>query len=408
MNRVAPVGPTARARIVEGWSSSTRRRHPTDRAPCARASTRRWPPVMRAIARSCRGRQPCATTRGGVTQSTPAAPHSPITRCAWCSSTSAAPPRDSFAPRAASSPTRPAPTPSRRGVVRLRGRRGRERWRRRIRRQRGDAVHRPWASALLGKEPRPGPRERSRGARGPRVSTGWDALSDLAAAVVLGIVQGLTEFLPVSSTAHLILVTDLLKLDPERFGLSFDVALHLGTALAVLLYFAGTWIDLVVGLFRGRWRMPALIVVGTAPAAIAGVLFQSAIEREMRGPLVIAAGLVVGSVVFVVAEAMARQRRVMNDVGVGDALVIGIAQAIALIPGISRSGITISAGLVRELRREDATRFAFLLATPVILGAGAKTLLDARKAAELLAAPDVLAVGFVLSFLSGRSEEHTS
>ena len=226
-------------------------------------------------------------------------------------------------------------------------------------------------------------------------------MSDLAAAVVLGIVQGLTEFLPVSSTAHLILVTDLLKLDPERFGLSFDVALHLGTALAVLLYFAPTWIELVLGLYRGRWRMPALIVLGTAPAAIAGVLFQSAIEREMRGPLVIATGLVVGSVVFVVAEGVARQRRLMTEIGVVDALVIGVAQAIALIPGISRSGITISAGLVRELRREDATRFAFLLATPVILGAGAKTLLDARKAAELLAATDVLVVGFVLSFLSG-------
>jgi undecaprenyl-diphosphatase len=91
----------------------------------------------------------------------------------------------------------------------------------------------------------------------------------------------------------------------------------------------------------------------------------------------------------------------MTEVGVADALVIGIAQAIALIPGISRSGITISAGLARALRREDATRFAFLLATPVILGAGAKTLLDARKAADLFAQPNVVAVGFVLSFLSG-------
>lgn len=196
-------------------------------------------------------------------------------------------------------------------------------------------------------------------------------------------------------------MSDLLKLDPERFGLSFDVALHLGTALAVLLYFGRTWLDLVRGLFRGQWRMPALIVLGTAPAAVAGVLFQSAIERDMRGPLVIAAGLAVGSIVFVVAEAMARQRRSMTDIGVADALVIGLAQAISLIPGISRSGITISAGLVRELRREDATRFAFLLATPVILGAGAKTLLDARKAADLFAQPSVLAVGFVLSFLSG-------
>jgi undecaprenyl-diphosphatase len=226
-------------------------------------------------------------------------------------------------------------------------------------------------------------------------------LNDLVAAALLGIVQGLTEFLPVSSTAHLILVSDLLKLDPARFGLSFDVALHLGTALAVLLYFARTWIDLVVGLFRGRWRMPALIVLGTAPAAIAGVLFQSTIERDVRGPLVIAAGLVVGSIIFLAAEAIAKQRRLMTEVGLLDAVVIGVAQAIALIPGISRSGITISAGLVRDLHREDATRFAFLLATPVILGAGAKTLLDARKAADLFAQPSVVAVGFVLSFLSG-------
>jgi len=226
-------------------------------------------------------------------------------------------------------------------------------------------------------------------------------LNDLAAAALLGIVQGLTEFLPVSSTAHLILVSDLLKLDPERFGLSFDVALHLGTALAVLLYFARTWIGLAADVVRGRWRMPALIVLGTAPAAIAGVLLQSMVERELRGALVVATGLVVGSVVFVAAEAVARQRRVMTEIGVVDALVVGAAQAIALVPGISRSGITISAGLFREVRREDATRFAFLLATPVILGAGAKTLLDARKAAELLATPDVLAVGFVVSFLSG-------
>jgi undecaprenyl-diphosphatase len=226
-------------------------------------------------------------------------------------------------------------------------------------------------------------------------------LNDLVAAALLAVVQGLTEFLPVSSTAHLILVSDLLKLDPERFGLSFDVALHLGTAFAVLLYFARTWIELAIDLFRGRWRMPALIVLGTAPAAIAGAVFQSAVERELRGSLVIAAGLVVGSIVFVAAEAIARQRRVMTDLRVTDALVVGVAQAIALIPGISRSGITISAGLARELRREDATRFAFLLATPVILGAGAKTLLDARRAAALFAAPDVLAFGFVLSFLSG-------
>src|SRR5207302_9689370 len=100
--------------------------------------------------------------------------------------------------------------------------------------------------------------------------------------------------------------------------LSLVVELHLGSTLSLLLYSAPTWTDLVVGLFRGRWRMPALFVLGPAPAAIAGVLFESAVSRELRGPLIIAAGLVVGSIIFVAAEAIARQRRAMSEVGVTD------------------------------------------------------------------------------------------
>src|SRR5206468_8141210 len=155
-------------------------------------------------------------------------------------------------------------------------------------------------------------------------------MSDALAARLLGLVQGLTEFLPVSSTAHLILVQDLLKLDPERFGLSFDVALHLGTALAVLLYFASTWIALGRDVVRGRWHEPLLVIIGTLPAAVAGVLFQSAVERELRGALVIAAGLVVGSIVFVGAEAMARRERATPSLRLAEALYMGAAQAIAL------------------------------------------------------------------------------
>ncbi|MEP7003684.1 MAG: undecaprenyl-diphosphatase UppP [Chloroflexota bacterium] len=226
-------------------------------------------------------------------------------------------------------------------------------------------------------------------------------MNDLAAAVILGLVQGLTEFLPVSSTAHLILVSGALGLDPEKFGLSFDVALHLGTALAVLLYFAGTWIGLVKDVFARRWQMPLLVIVGTLPAAIAGVLFESTVSTALRAPIWIVAGLIIGSVIFMLAERAATQRRAMTELSLGDALIMGAAQAVALLPGISRSGITISTGLFRGLRREDATRFSFLLATPVILGAGAKTLLDARKAAELFSAPDVLAAGFIVSFVSG-------
>ena len=226
-------------------------------------------------------------------------------------------------------------------------------------------------------------------------------MSDQLAAVILGLVQGLTEFLPVSSTAHLILVSEALKLDPDKFGLSFDVALHLGTALAVLLYFAGTWIALLVDVVRGRWRLPIAIVVGTIPAAIAGVLWESAVSTTFRSAIYIVIGLLVGSAIFVLAERMSERRRRIERVGLIDAVLIGAAQAIALLPGISRSGITISAGLFRGLERGDSTRFAFLLATPIILGAGVKTLLDARKLTGLTAELDVVAIGFVVSFISG-------
>src|SRR3977135_1266523 len=116
-------------------------------------------------------------------------------------------------------------------------------------------------------------------------------MSDQLAAAILGLVQGLTEFLPVSSTAHLILVSDVLKLDPERFGLTFDVALHLGTALAVLLYFGTTGIGLLVDVLRGRWRLPLVVVVGTIPAAVAGVLFESAVSTTLRSAGYIVVGL---------------------------------------------------------------------------------------------------------------------
>jgi undecaprenyl-diphosphatase len=226
-------------------------------------------------------------------------------------------------------------------------------------------------------------------------------LNDLAAAALLGVVQGLTEFLPVSSTAHLLLLGEALGLDPERFGLSFTVALHLGTALAVLMYFARTWIEIVRDIFALRLRLPFLIAAGTVPAVVAGLAFQSQVEGSLRDPAYVAAFLIVGSLLFVAAERFTIARRPFASIGFVDAIVMGTAQAIALLPGISRSGITISAGLYQGIQRGDATRFSFLLATPVILGAGAKTLLDARKAEALFAAPDVLVVGFGLSFLSG-------
>jgi undecaprenyl-diphosphatase len=226
-------------------------------------------------------------------------------------------------------------------------------------------------------------------------------VSDVLVAALLGVVQGLTEFLPVSSTAHLLVAEKVFRLDPTRFGLSFTIALHLGTVLAVLLYFARTWVELALDVVRGRWRMPALIAVGIVPAAAAGVLLEPTVEGQLRDIRVVAVSLVAGSLIFWVAERMSTQRRPIGDLRTADALLMGLAQAVALLPGISRSGITISAGLGLGLRREDATRFSFLLATPVIAGAGAKALLDARRSAELLAQPELAVVGFVTSFVSG-------
>lgn len=226
-------------------------------------------------------------------------------------------------------------------------------------------------------------------------------MNDQIAAIILGLVQGLTEFLPVSSTAHLILVSDVLKLDPEKFGLTFDVALHMGTALAVLLYFGTTWIGLLTDVLRGRWKVPLVIIVGTVPGAIAGVLLEKAVSTTLRSVVYIAIGLLIGSAIFVIAERTAMRRKRLDGLTLTDAILIGLAQATALLPGISRSGITISAGSFRGLERDAATRFSFLLATPIIIGAGAKTLLDARKLSGLTAQLDIVAIGFAVAFISG-------
>src|ERR1700716_2471695 len=146
-------------------------------------------------------------------------------------------------------------------------------------------------------------------------------MSDQLAATILGLVQGLTEFLPVSSTAHLILVSDALKLDPEKFGLSFDVALHLGTALAVLLFSAPRWLGLRGDVLHARWRLPLVIVAGTIPAAIAGVLFETAVSTTFRSVLYIVVGLLVGSAIFVLAERLGSRRRRFHRGTIMDGIV---------------------------------------------------------------------------------------
>jgi len=204
-------------------------------------------------------------------------------------------------------------------------------------------------------------------------------------AVILAVVQALTEFLPISSTAHLILFPWLLHW-PEP-GQAFDVALHAGTVLAVALYFLRTWVELILcglGMHHPRGasvetvqhnrRLFWFLVAGTIPAAVVGFLFEHKIEEHLRKPIPIAGAMIIVGLLMWWADARARLRRDLGQTSFGDALGIGTAQALALFPGVSRSGITIAAGLWRGMTRETAARFSFLLSTPIIAGAAAKEL----------------------------------
>jgi len=208
---------------------------------------------------------------------------------------------------------------------------------------------------------------------------------DLLKAAILGIVQGLTEFLPVSSTGHLILFEELLRVDEDRYGLAFDASIHLGTLLALLAFFWRSWLQLVRGGLRtiaqrsladGDGRVAWLIVLGTLPAAALGFAFESAVEDALRSPAIVASMLIGFSAVFFLAEAAGKQLRERDDLGPLDAVIVGFAQAVALVPGVSRSGATICAGLFRDLRRVEAASFAFLLSAPIIAGAGGKQAVD--------------------------------
>jgi len=191
-------------------------------------------------------------------------------------------------------------------------------------------------------------------------------------AIILGIVQGLTEFLPISSTAHLILFPWFFNWRGEINTLTFDVALHAGTLLALILFFWRDWLELI---FK-KQRLFGLIVLASIPAGVAGFLLNDIVENNLRKPLVISIMLIAVGILMLVAE-RTNKHKGLEKTGLKDSLIIGIAQAIAIIPGVSRSGITISAGLFRGLEREASARFSFLLSTPLIAGATALHLKEA-------------------------------
>lgn len=238
-------------------------------------------------------------------------------------------------------------------------------------------------------------------------------MDQLIQAVVLGLVQGLTEFLPVSSSGHLIVVPALLGWDdPFIESLAFSVMLHVATLLALLLYFQADWRRLIpAGLaalrdrsFKGDpdRRLAWLLAFATIPAVIAGLLLNDAIETVFREPRLVAVTLVVGAVLLWLADRLGTHAKGMDGISFPVAIGIGVAQAAALVPGISRSGISISAGLFAGLDRPSAARFAFLMATPITAGAG---LWELRKVVTGEAGVDLplvpLFAGMLASLLAG-------
>lgn len=228
-------------------------------------------------------------------------------------------------------------------------------------------------------------------------------------AIVLGIVQGLTEFLPVSSSGHLIVVPALLGwTDPFIESLAFSVMLHVATLVALLLYFRADWLRLIpAGLATIRDRsfrddpdrkLAWLLAASTIPAMIVGVLFNDLIENVFREPRLVAVTLVIGAAILWLADRLGSRTRRIDGLTFPIAVGIGAAQALALIPGISRSGISISAGLFAGLDREAAARFAFLMATPITAGAG---LWELRKIVTGEAGVDLPLVPLVAGMLAG-------
>jgi undecaprenyl-diphosphatase len=237
----------------------------------------------------------------------------------------------------------------------------------------------------------------------------------LIQAIILALVQALTEFLPVSSTAHLVLFPWLMHWpDP---GEAFDVALHAGTLLAVILYFFKDWLTLLICGLGGKYpanapteevaqhkRLFWYMVVGTIPGGILGKLFDKQIEEHLRLPMIIGVSLIVVALVMWWADSKASLTRKLEQSNWGDALSIGTAQAIALWPGVSRSGITITAGLFRNFTREAATRFSFLLSAPLIAGAVAAklpALIKLHKAGGLDLPLSTLAISILVSGVGG-------
>lgn len=216
---------------------------------------------------------------------------------------------------------------------------------------------------------------------------------DILQAITLGVVQGITEFLPISSSGHLVLVPWILGWEYQ--GTSFDVAVHVGTLFGVVAYFWRSWKGMILSLRVGykkdhfEQKLLFFIILATIPGAVAGYLLKDFAEEAFRSPEIVAASLTIFSFVILFAEKFGKKIKDITHINWQKALLVGLFQAMAIIPGVSRSGATISAGLFLGLSRAEAARFSFLLATPIVFGAG------------IFKLPDMLRQGIDLSFMIG-------
>jgi len=229
--------------------------------------------------------------------------------------------------------------------------------------------------------------------------------------IVLALVQGFTEFLPISSSAHLILVPVLS--DWEDQGLAFDVAMHVGTLIAVVIYFRKElsamlrdWLrSIALRQLVGESRLAWAVCWGTLPAALAGLLFNDFIDSELRSPLVIAATTIGFGLLLWLGDVRGSRHRDEHSINWKDVVIIGLSQALALIPGTSRSGITMTAALLLGLTREAAARFSFLLSVPIIIMAGGYNTLKLIESGEAVDWPG-LGLGVGLSMLTAYTCIH--
>lgn len=235
---------------------------------------------------------------------------------------------------------------------------------------------------------------------------------ELVQAAILGLVQGLSEFLPISSSGHLIIVPYLLHWQDFQNNLLFDIALHLGTTLALLTFFWKDWwrigmafLNQILSTERRilkdkNSKMFLVLVVGSIPAGFFGLAFQEFVEKEVRQPWLVGVMLILFAVLLKYASKKSKQTRSQDQIHFRDGLVVGLWQALSLIPGVSRSGSTITGALFQGFDKETAVRFSFLLATPAIVGVGIIKLKDLVQVG-LNGQAGVFLVGFLVSTISG-------